>query len=143
EQFPSVSQPGPQGGSWPAASYQLGPGHPSYPSYPSAEAFPSAGSWPSSPALPAEAPSWMSQDSAGDVWVASRGAPSGENRLPRRENGLPQRESSLPQRGAGALSDDTRPWTREPAPSASGDVTDGDPAATGPLPAVSSAQQGQ
>jgi signal transduction histidine kinase len=84
EQFPSVPQPGPQGGSWPAASYQLGPGHPSYPSYPSAEAFPSAGSWPSSPALPAEAAGWMSQDSSNDVWVASRGAPAGESRLARR-----------------------------------------------------------
>ncbi|GAB2965289.1 sensor histidine kinase [Nonomuraea fastidiosa] len=141
EQFPSVPQPGPQGGSWPAASYQLGPGHPSYPSYPSAEAFPSAGSWPSSPALPAEAAGWMSQDSSNDVWVASRGAPAGESRLPQRENGLPRREGSLPQRGAGALSDDTRPWTREPA--SGGDFADSESAATGPLPAISSGQPGQ
>ncbi|WP_378786852.1 nitrate- and nitrite sensing domain-containing protein [Nonomuraea fastidiosa] len=96
EQFPSVPQPGPQGGSWPAASYQLGPGHPSYPSYPSAEAFPSAGSWPSSPALPAEAAGWMSQDSSNDVWVASRGAPAGESRSRSGRTGCPGARARCP-----------------------------------------------
>ncbi|MEV4571593.1 nitrate- and nitrite sensing domain-containing protein [Nonomuraea sp. NPDC049419] len=158
ESFP-VAQHAPQGGSWPASSFQLGPGHPSYPSYPSTDAVPPAGSWPSSPALPAEAAGWMSSDSSNDVWVTSRGPAAGESRLPQRENGLrenglrenglrenglPQREGGLPQRGG--LSDDTRPWMRgvEAAPPApnSFDFPETESAATGPMPAIPSGPSG-
>ncbi|MBF8190446.1 nitrate- and nitrite sensing domain-containing protein [Nonomuraea sp. K274] len=150
-------------GPWPAGSYQMGPGHPSYPgnpsypSYPSTESASPSGSWPASPQWPAETPSWMSSsspasapapgpasqapapssfDSSSDVWVPSRGPATGEHALPQR--GLPD----LPQRGV--LPDDTRPWTRapeQPRPQRF-DFPETESAETGPIPVVKPASAG-
>ncbi|MGN9838694.1 nitrate- and nitrite sensing domain-containing protein [Nonomuraea sp. H19] len=119
--------PPPAASPWPASSYQLGPGHPSYPSEPS-----QGPSWPSMPQWPAEAGNWMAENSApsSDVWVSSRGPATGETALPKR-NPPPE---------------ETRSWPRgpeQPLPTSQRhDFPETEAAATGPMPAVKAASSG-
>ncbi|WP_219495591.1 sensor histidine kinase [Nonomuraea coxensis] len=157
EAFPS---PQPAGAGWPASTYQLGPGHPSYPSYPSTEPAAAGSPWASAPQWPSDngggggaghgagagASNWMANNSApsSDVWVSSRGPVTGET-------------TALPRRGA-APPEEPSPWTRAPAeepspwtrpagrPSGGGgpsfDFPETESAATGPIPVVKPAASG-
>ncbi|MEU7830046.1 nitrate- and nitrite sensing domain-containing protein [Nonomuraea sp. NPDC049129] len=117
----------------PAATYQMGPGHPSYPSNPPG----SAGAWPSPPPRPAETgrpavprASFGSYDT-GDIWTPSRTPVgwSGDNDPPKWPTG-----DQPPSRSLG---------DRVDGPARAGyDFPETESAATGPIPAVRPASGG-
>ncbi|MEV6158042.1 hypothetical protein AB0L53_47650, partial [Nonomuraea sp. NPDC052129] len=123
----------------PVATYQMGPGHPSYPSNPpgAAGAWPSpdppgaAGAWPSPPPRPAETGRSSEQRAGvgsydtGDIWTPSRTPVgwSGDNGMPKWPTG-----DQPPSRSFGDRMDG--------AERSRYDFPETESAATGPIPAV-------
>ncbi|MEU7739022.1 nitrate- and nitrite sensing domain-containing protein [Nonomuraea sp. NPDC049158] len=117
----------------PAATYQMGPGHPSYPSIPPV----SASAWPSTPPRPAETgrpaeprASYGSYDT-GDIWTPSRTPVgwSGDNGLPKWPTG-----DQPPNRSRGDRMDGPE--------RARYDFPETESAVTGPIPTVKPASAG-
>ncbi|MEW9556538.1 nitrate- and nitrite sensing domain-containing protein [Nonomuraea sp. NPDC050783] len=166
----SPQQPAAAG--WPATPYQLGPGHPSYPSYPSAEPAAAGSPWSAAPQWPSDngtgngtgnglgagmgnglgggmgtgaggTGNWMAGNSApsSDVWVSSRGPATGETTALPRRGALPEEPAPWTR-----APEEPGPWTRtpEPQPAAGSryDFPEVQADATGPIPVVKPASDG-